>query len=212
MPRLTELPFLLPRRVPVLGPLLESLLREADHLVDVVIADVVRRVDVNAVARRLDVTVVLDRMDLTDVVLSRVDLQRVVREVLTRLDEATLAKVLVLVDVDAVAARLDVDAVAGRLNVEAVLDRLNLTSTVLERVDLGVVVDAALAKVDLIGLAEQVIEGVNLPEIIRESTGSMASDTVRGARMQGIEADEAVGRAVDRLLLRHTRRPAERTT
>ncbi len=212
MPRLPELPFLLPRRVPVLGPLLESLLREADHLVDVVIADVVRRVDVDAVAARLNVMAVLDRLDLTDIVLSRVDLQRVVREVLIRLDAETLSEVLVLVDVDAVAARLDVDAVAGRLDVDAVLDRLNLTSTVLDRVDLGVVVDAALSKVDLIGIAEQIIDGVDLPEIIRESTGTMASDTVRRGRMQGIEADEAVGRAVDRLLLRHTRRPAERTT
>jgi hypothetical protein len=212
MPRLPELPFLLPRRVPVVGPLLESLVKGVDQLIDVVITDVVRRVDVNAVARRLDVMAVLDRLDLTDVVLSRVDLQRVVREVLVRLDEQTLAEVLVLVDVDAVAARLDVDAVAGRLDVEAVLDRLNLTTTVLDRVDLGVVVDAALARVDLIGIAEQVIDGVNLPEIIRESTGSMASDTVRGVRMQGIEADEAVGRAVDRLLLRHTRRPVQGTT
>jgi hypothetical protein len=34
----------------------------------------------------------------------------------------------------------------------------------------------------------------------------MASDTVRGARMQGIHADEAVSRAVDRILLRRNRR------
>ena len=37
----------------------------------------------------------------------------------------------------------------------------------------------------------------------------MASDTVRGVRMQGINADEAVGRAVDRLLLRRGRRATE---
>ena len=155
------------------------------------VADVVRRVDVDAVAPRLDIAALLDRLDLTDVVLARVDLQRVVREVLTRLDEETLAEVLVLVDVDAVAARLDV---------EPVIDRVDLTALVLERVDLGAVVDAALAKVDLIGLAEQVIDGVDLPELIRESTGSMASDTVRGVRMRGIEADQTVSRAMDRLL------------
>jgi hypothetical protein len=57
-----------------------------------------------------------------------------------------------------------------------------------------------------VGLAEEVIDAVDLPEIIRESTGSMASDTVRGARMQGIHADEAVGRAMDRILLRRSRR------
>ncbi len=211
MPGLPGLPFLLPRRVPVVGPLVESLLKGVDQLVDAVITDVVRRVDVDAVARRLDIMAVLDRLDLTDVVLSRVDLQRVVREVLTRLDGETLAEVLVLVDVDAVAARLDVDAVAGRLDVEAVLDRLNLTSTVLDRVDLGVVVDAALAKVDLIGIAEQVIDGVDLPEIIRESTGSMASETVRGVRMRGIEADQTVSHAMQRLF-RPSQTPAPRGT
>ena len=180
MPGLPQLPFLLPRRVPVIGPVLESLVKGVDQLIDVVITDVVRRVDVDAIAARLDVMKVLDRLDLTEVVLSRVDLQRVVREVLIRLDAETLSEVLVLVDVDAVAARLDVDAVAGRLDMDAVLDRLNLTSTVIDRVDLGVVVDAALSKVDLVGIAEQIIDGVNLPEIIRESTGSMASETVRG--------------------------------
>ena len=46
------------------------------------------------------------------------------------------------------------------------------------------------------------IDGVDLPELIRESTGSMASQTVRSARMQGIHADEAIERAMDRLLLR----------
>ncbi len=199
MPGLPQLPFLLPRRVPVIGPVLESLVKGVDQLIDVVITDVVRRVDVDAIAARLDVMKVLDRLDLTEVVLSRVDLQRVVREVLIRLDAETLSEVLVLVDVDAVAARLDVDAVAGRLDMDAVLDRLNLTSTVIDRVDLGVVVDAALSKVDLVGIAEQIIDGVNLPEIIRESTGSMASETVRGVRMRGIEADQTVSHAIQRL-------------
>jgi hypothetical protein len=215
--RLPELPFLLPRKVsiPVLGPLLAAsaagALHALDRAIDLVVADVVGRVDVNAVARRLDVLAVLDRLDLTDLVLSRVDLQRVVREVLTRLDAETLAEVLVLVDVDAIAARLDVDAVAQRLDVDAVLDRLDLTSTVVERVDLGAVVDAALASVDLVAISEEVIEGVDLPELIRESTGSMASDTVRGVRMHGIEADQTISNAMDRLL-RHRRRPVEPAT
>jgi hypothetical protein len=99
-----------------------------------------------------------------------------------------------------------VDAVVRRVDVDAVLDRVDLTAAVLNRVDLKIVVDAALAQVDMIALAEEIIDGVDLPEIIRESTGSMASETVRGARMQGIVADEAVGRAVDRLLLRRGRR------
>ena len=93
---------------------------------------------------------------------------------------------------------------------ELVLDQIDLTALVRERVDIDAIVadvdiDAIIARVDLVGLADQIIDGVDLPEIIRESTGSMASETVQGVRMQGIGADQAVGRAVDRLLLRHAR-------
>lgn len=83
------------------------------------------------------------------------------------------------VELDRVAAAIDLDAAAARIDLSAII-----------------------ARIDLIGLAEEIIDGVDLPEIIRESTGSMASDTVRSVRMQGIVADEAVGRAVDRLLAR----------
>ena len=179
-----------------------------------------RREDVAAeVSERLDLLVpsildgVLDRVDLTAVVLERVDLEAVVTTVLDRLD--LTAVVLERVDLEAVVTtvldRLDLTAVVlERVDLEAVvttvLDRIDLTAVVLERVDLEAVVTTVLDRIDLIAIAEEVIDGVDLPEIIRESTGSMASDTVRGARMQGISADEAVGRAVDRLLLRHGRR------
>jgi hypothetical protein len=180
-----------------------------DTLLDRLVADIVGRVDLDAVARRLDIEAVLDRLDLTETVMDRVDLPTVAAQVLRQLDARGVDEVVSRVDVDAIAARLDLDAVAARLDLDAVLDRLDLTETVLRRVDLRVVVDAVLAQVDLIALAEQVIDGVDLPEIIRESTGTMASDTVRGVRMQGIEADQAVGRAMDRLLLRHARRPGD---
>jgi hypothetical protein len=77
-----------------------------------------------------------------------------------------------------------VDAVAGRLDVYAVIDRI-----------------------DLYELAQQVIDAVNLPEIIRDSTGSMASEAVRGVRMQSIEADEAIARIIDRVFRRHRTTP-----
>lgn len=192
-----------------------DVLRAVDVLVPLVVAEVVKRldltrlvsenvdldrvvaeVDLDGAAARLDVDAVAARLDL-DAVVARVDL------------DAAVARV----DLDAAATRLDVDEVASRLDVEAVLDRLDLTTIVLERVDLGAVVDAVLARIDLGGIAVEVIDAVDLPEIIRESTGSMASDTVRGARMQGIAADEAVARLRDRLMLRRGGRmqmPAQR--
>jgi uncharacterized protein YjbI with pentapeptide repeats len=154
---------------------------------------VLEHVDLDAVVAAVDVEAVLDRVDLTAVVLQRVDLDALVTAVLDRVDLTAV-----------VLQRVDLDAL-----VTAVLDRVDLTAVVLQRVDLDALVNAVIAHVDLIGLAEEVIDGVDLPEIIRESTGSMASDAVRGARLQGIAADEAVGRAVDRLLLRRkSRHPA----
>ena len=124
-----------------------------------------------------------------------------------RLDVVVPATATVVLDridlTEVVVERVDLETV-----VTTVLDRLDLTEIVLQRVDLQAVVATVLAQTDLVAIAEEVLDAVDLPEIIRESSGSMASDTVRGARMQGISADEAVGRAVDRLLLRHSRRGA----
>lgn len=195
--RRTALLVALSRRLDVLIPVvLTEVLRRAD-LTDLLLRyvdldRVVSAVDLDSVAARLDVSAVLDRIDLDDVV-RRVDVAAVVERV----------------DVDPIVNRVDLDAAARRLDLDAVLDRLDLTTVVLERVDLDALVQAILDRIDLVGLAAEVIEGVDLPEIIRESTGSMASDTVQGVRMQGIVADEAVGRAVDRLLLRRGRRSTQ---
>ncbi len=165
-----------------------------DALVPMVLTEVLRRVDVTElVLRHLDVDQIVTAADLD--------------EAAARLD---VGRVLDRVDVDEVVRRVDVDVVAQRLDLDTFLARRDLTALVLGHVDLDVLVAACLEHLDLVALAEQVIDGVDLPGIIRESTGTMASDTVRGARMQGIAADEAVGRAVDRLLLRRSRRvPAE---
>jgi len=94
--------------------------------------------------------------------------------------------------------------------VNAVLDQIDLTELVITRVDLDRVVlhvdvDAVAARLDLIGLAEYVVDGIDLPKIVRDSTGSVASEGVRGVRMQSVEADEALAHFVDRILRRHSR-------
>jgi hypothetical protein len=179
-----------------------------------------QRAAATAVANRvLDVAVprvletVLGRVGLTELVLDNVDLDAVVSGVdldaaAARLDvDAVVARA----DLEAAVARVNLDAAVARVDVDAILDRLDLTEVVLSRVDLTRLVNAILERMDLVGLAQDVIDGVDLPAIIRESTGSMASDTVRGARMQSIAADEAVGKAVDRLLLRRRHQPGAST-
>jgi hypothetical protein len=165
--------------------------RQLDQLVPVVVDEVVRRIRLTElVLRYVDIDRVVDSVDL-DAAVAKVDVAAVVDRV----------------DLDRAVDRVDIDAAAARLDIDAVLDRIDLTALVLRRVDLLAIVQTVLDRLDLVGIAAEVIDGVDLPEIIRESTGSMASDTVRGVRMQGIAADEAVGRAVDRLLLRGRGRP-----
>lgn len=155
----------------------------------------------------VEVTALLDLLVpvIADAMLRRMDLTDVVRR---------------YVDLDDLVATVDLDEAVGRVDLDAVVGRLDLDRIVRERVDLdGIVstldidaiaaridIDAVIGRIDLVGLAEDVIAEVDLPEIIRDSTGSMASETVRGVRMQSVNADEAIGRAVDRFRLRRARR------
>ncbi len=103
-----------------------------------------------------------------------------------RRDLDRMVTALIPVVVEEVVARIDLDAIAQQIDI-----------------------DAIIARIDIVALAEDVIEGIDLPEIIRESTGTVASEVVRGVRMQSIDADEAVARVVDRLFLRRRRRATD---
>ena len=108
---------------------------------------------------------------------------------------------------------------AGRLLPEitgAILDKLDLTQIaidhldidrIVESVDLDAVIDrvdlnAVIHRVNLAGIATEVIGEIDLPELIRESTGAVTSETVRTVRMRSAEADQLLGRIVDRILMR----------
>jgi hypothetical protein len=172
-----------------------------DSLVSTVdVVTVVERMDLDAIARQVDIEGMLRQMDL-DAIVSKVDIDAIVRQV----DIDAIAR---QVDVDAIVSQVDIDAVAKRIDVDAIAERIDIDAIV-SRVD----VDAILRRLDLVAIAEEVVNGIDLPEIIRESTGSMASDVVRDARMQSIEADVAIARIVDRVVrrrrVRHTDAPGE---
>ena len=84
--------------------------------------------------------------------------------------------------------RIDLDGVAARLDVEAVVARVD-PETVVRRVD-------------LVAIAREVVDGIDLPEIIRHSSGALTSDTVRTVRVEARQADDVVAEFVDRLLHR----------
>src|SRR5829696_7831467 len=127
---------------------------------------------------------VLDEIDLDEVV-ARVDLDRIV-------DRVNLNQIAARIDLNEIVHRIDIDAIAERIDLDAIVARVDL--------------DAILARVDLPGLTEQVIDEVDLGEIIRESSSTMASETVDALRVQGMRVDGLVSRIVDRVLLRQGQR------
>jgi hypothetical protein len=91
--------------------------------------------------------------------------------------------------------------------IEGILATVDLTSLVLRHVDLDRVVEhvnvqGVIDRVDIVGIAENVIEELDVPEMIRESSGTLAADTIEGLRIQGMNADSSLARLMDRLLRR----------
>ena len=118
--------------------------------------------------------------------------QQAAAEAASQLVGAIVAAVLDEVDLDGVVARVDLDAIAARIDLDAIAARIDL--------------NAIVSRLDLAGLTEQVIDEVDLGEIIRESSGTMATETVDALRVQGMRADHLLSRLVDRVLLRKEER------
>jgi hypothetical protein len=165
--------------------------------------------DVDAVVAKVDLDAVVDRIDV-DAIATGLDLDPLMAKVLATVD---VTPVLDRLDLDAIVARVDLDRAVTRVDIERVLDRLDLDEIV-QRVDLdravdSVDIDRVLARTDLIGLARWVVQEIDLPALIRYSTGSVTTEMVRSARDQSVDADRAVERLVDRLLRRSGRRTVQ---
>ena len=142
------------------------------------------------------VELVVSRLDLTGIVTRHVDIDDVVKAV----------------DLDAVVERIDLDAIVQRIDLDAAVAGVDLNAAV-EGVDIDAIagkldIEAVIERVDIVAMVEEVIAAIDLPGIIRDSTGSMASETVRSARMTGISADDAISRSIERYLFRRRRTPS----
>ena len=120
-------------------------------------------------------------------------LPRIVDGIVEQLDLTTL-----------VAERIDLDSVVDRIDLDAIVDRIDVDEIV-RRVDL----DVAVGRVDLLGITDRLIGEVDLPELIRESTGAVTSETVRSVRLLSAEVDRRIAYVVDRVLLRRRERTTE---
>jgi hypothetical protein len=98
--------------------------------------------------------------------------------------------------------------------IDIVLDRIDLTRIVIERVDVNriieerVDIDGVIGRADVAGMARDVIHQLDLPEIVRDSSGTMAAETVESLRLRGMDADLFLSKLVDRVLHRANAREA----
>jgi hypothetical protein len=181
----------------------EELRRRAEVLLDAwvpaLVAMIVERIDITQLVEdNVDLDQIVSTVDL-DAAVARVDLDAAVARVDldTAVARVDLDGVVSLVDLDAVVARVDIEAIVDRIDLDAVAAKLDVDAVV-ARADL----DAVIERIDIVGIIGEVLDVIDLPAIIRDSSGSMASETVRGVRMTGINADDALSRVVERALFR----------
>ncbi len=149
--------------------------------------EIVKRVDLDAIVGRLDLDAIVAGVDL-DAIIARLDLDRIVEGV-------DLDRIVNRLDLDAIVARVDIEGIVAGLDLDAIVARVD-PDLIVARVDF----DAAIGHIDLIRIADEVVEGIDLAGIIRDSTGSLASEAVQGVRVQGQQADDAIGQFVGRML------------
>ena len=130
-----------------------------------------------------------------------------VNETLDRVVPPVLAAVLDRLDL----TRLVIERVDLTRVVQATLDQMDLTQLVLERVDVDRIVDKAdleriIDRLPLVDLANYIVDEVDLPQIIRESTGGIATDAMNAVRIQSIGVDQMMTRITDAMLLRRKAR------
>lgn len=165
----------------VIRVVVDAALRELD------LNQIVREnVDIDGLAAGIDLDAIVDRLDINaiaagidlDVIVDRLDIARV----LNRVD---IDEVLGRTNIDAIIARVDLNNIATRIDVDPIIQRTNI--------------DAVIARVDVLTIAAEIIDGIDLPRIIRQSTGALSSDAVKGIRSQSRTADDAVATFVGRL-------------
>lgn len=177
---------------------------DVDALVERVDLDAaLARVDIQALLERLDLNALVERVDL-DAALGRVDVEALVaridvNQLLERVDpNLILARVdpqvvMDRVDLNAVLARIDPQLIMDRVDVDALIARVD-PQAIVDRVDM----DAVVARIDI----QAIVQRSGIPDVVADSTRSMAWSMIDLARRQLVGLDVIVDRFVFRLIRR----------
>lgn len=96
----------------------------------------------------------------------------------------------------------------------AIISRVDLTEVVVRHVNINEIVAQAdinpiLDRIPMTEIADYVIEEIDLPSLVRESTGGVADDILGLLRLQAIETDNFFSNLVDKVLFRRVSRTEE---
>lgn len=91
--------------------------------------------------------------------------------------------------------------------VNAVVSRVDLTEIVVQHVDVNAIVARAnivpiLDRIPMVEIADYVMAEIDLPSLVRESTGGVADDILDLLRFQAISTDNFISSVVDKVLFR----------
>jgi uncharacterized RDD family membrane protein YckC len=171
--------------------------------------EIVERLDVNALAARIDINAVLARVD-PKVLLDQIDVNQLLDRVDPDrlLDRVTPDELLDRVDPDRLLDRVDPNQLLDRVDPDRLLDRVDLNALLaridpnelVARTDLNAALenvdfDAVLCRVDM----AQVVERAGVPELVRQSTGHLASNFLDLFRRQLVAVDQIIMRLTLRI-------------
>ena len=108
---------------------------------------------------------------------------------------AVVPAVVEHIDVNALLAEVDVNALLAEVDVNALLAEVDVNALLAE-----VDVNALVGQIDVAAVAREALEGIDIGDIIQESTAGLAIDTMEAVRVQAMNADDFLARIVDRLL------------
>lgn len=100
--------------------------------------------------------------------------------------------------VNGVVRELDIDAILEQIDLDALMERIDIDGIV-RRVD----IDGIIKQVDM----KAIMDEIGLEDIVRQSTGVLASDSVKLVRVRSMNGDVILSRFVDRILHRGSRYP-----
>jgi len=105
----------------------------------------------------------------------------------TKVIANSILDTVVPVAVNAVVSRIDINKIVAQVDITPILDRVPMTE-----------------------IADYIIEEIDLPSLVRESTGGVADGLLGTLRFQAIQTDNFVSDIVDRIFFRQKMRATTR--